>query len=385
MLNHTMNKTDEPPNLVEIPFIKPFVPDETELLPYLKTMAATRQLTNGGPIHAAFEHALMEYLKVEHISLFANGTLALMIALKSLDLKGEVITTPFTSPATLQAIYWNNLTPVFADINEADLNIDVSEIQKAITSQTKAILPVHLFGFPCDVSGIEKVGKEHNLKVIYDAAHCFGVKLHQSSVCSFGDLSAMSFHATKIFNTLEGGAVICRDGAVKRYIDALKNTGIAGDHSVVGYGVNAKMNEMQAAFGLCQLKHIEKLIAAQKAATLQYKRLLKDVRGVRWPKTSTNAEYNYGYFPMIINPEEFGADRDALFDFLTKKKITTRKYFYPLISDSPQFARFKNNPLPVAQKISKSILCLPLFHDISHLQIEYVVNAIKQFRQTFTK
>jgi dTDP-4-amino-4,6-dideoxygalactose transaminase len=365
------------PDIVEdILLTKPFVPPLNEFLPYLDRIWESRRLTNGGAFHEEFEQALCDYLGVKHICLCANGTLALMIALKTLKLKGEVITTPFTSPATIQAIYWNDLKPVFVDINETDLNIDSSVIESAVTLQTAAILPVHIFGTPCDVDIINRIAVKNNLKVVYDAAHCFGVEINGNSICNFGDLSILSFHATKIFNTFEGGAIVCHDPDTKKYIDSLKNTGLDPDHKLIGYGVNAKMNEIQSAFGLCQLKYVDEIIVKRKAATLKYQELLKEIKGLRMPTECVGIKHNYSYFPIIIDPVEFGAHRDELYDHLKKSNIITRKYFYPLVSDYSEFKIFKKSELPVAEKIAKNILCIPLFHDITDEQIQCVVYSI---------
>lgn len=377
-----MSKTE----IIEAIFLtKPFVPPLNEFLPYLDRIWESRRLTNGGPIHKEFEQALCDYLGVKHICLFANGTLALMIALKALRIEGEVITTPFTSPATIQAIYWNHLKPVFVDINETDLNIDPSAIESAITRQTAAILPVHIFGTPCNVDIINRIALKHKLKVIYDAAHSFGVEINGNSICNFGDLSVLSFHATKIFNTLEGGAIVCHDQNTKKHIDALKNTGLDNNHNLVGYGVNAKMNEIQAAFGLCQLNYVDEIIAKRKAATLQYKELLKDFKGLRMLTEWSGVKHNYSYFPIIIDPEEFGNDRDKLYDHLKNCNIITRKYFYPLVSDFPEFEIFKNRDLSIAEKIAKNILCIPLFYDITDEQIQRVVHSIYQLNTKHIK
>ncbi len=365
----------------EISLMKPFMPPVEDLLPYLERIWESRQLTNGGSVHAEFEQALCDYLGVRNICLFANGTLALMIALKALRLQGEVITTPFTSPATLQAIYWNNLKPVFVDINETDLNIDTSLIEAAITPHTSAILPVHIFGTPCNVDMIHQLAQKHNLKVVYDAAHCFGVGINGGSICNFGDLSVLSFHATKVFNTIEGGAIVCHDKVIKKYIEALKNTGLDQDHKLIGYGINAKMNEIQSAFGLCHLKYVDKIITQRGAATSKYRGFLKDLKGLRMLHEMEGVRYNYSYFPVIIDPAEFGADRDELHETLKHKNIITRKYFYPLVSDYPEFEMFKTDDLPIAQKIAKNILCIPLFHDITDEQIEITVKSILHLHQ----
>jgi dTDP-4-amino-4,6-dideoxygalactose transaminase len=360
----------------ELLLMKPFMPPLEEFKGYLDRIWESRYLTNSGPLHNEFEQALCDYLGVKHLCLVANGTLALIIALKVLDLKGEIITTPFTSVATAQAIHWNNLKPVFVDINETDFNIDISGIERAITSETTAILPVHVFGNPCDVAGINQLAEKYHLKVLYDAAHCFGVALDRESVCNFGDLSVLSFHATKVFNCFEGGAIICHDKATKKYIDALKNTGLDPDHQLAGYGMNAKLNEIQSAFGLMQLKYINQILECRRTASLKYRELLKDVKGLRIPQEVEFVRYNHTYFPVIINPEEFGSSRDELAAYLESKKIFTRKYFYPLVSDFPEFSIYKTSQLPVAEKIAGSILCLPLFHDISMDEIQAVADAI---------
>ena len=358
----------------DISVMKPFMPPLDDFQFYLERIWESRQLTNGGPVHAEFEQALCDHLGIKHISLFANGTLALIIALKVLDLRGEVITTPFTSAATAQAIYWNNLKPVFTDIDEKDLNIDVSGIERAITPETSAILPVHLFGNPCNVEKISRLAQKYKLKVVYDAAHCFGVEIGGQSICSFGDLSVLSFHATKVFNSFEGGAIICHDERAKTHIDSLKNTGLDAGRRLAGYGLNAKMNEIQSAFGLVQLKYIDKVIAFRKAATLKYRELLEDVRGLRMPGEMEFVKYNYTYFPVIINPAEFGSSRDELVAYLEKRNIFPRKYFYPLVSDFPEFSIYKTRDLPVAHKIAENIICLPLYHDITTDEITFVVN-----------
>lgn len=362
----------------EIFLTRPFMPPIHDLLPYLDRIWESRLLSNNGPITEEFEHALCRHLGVKHICLFANGTLALMIALKALNLHGQVITTPFTSPATIQAIYWNHMSPVFVDINETDLNMDASAIEAAMTPLTTAILPVHMFGTPCQVTMMNQLAEKYNIKVIYDAAHCFGVEINGGSICNYGDLSVLSFHATKVFNSIEGGAIICHDENTKEYIDALKNTGLDGRHNLIGYGLNAKMNEIQSAFGICHLKYVDKVIAGRKAATMKYRNLLENIRGVSLLHEAGFVKPNYSYFPIIINPDEFGSDRDELYDYLNNKHIITRKYFYPLVSDYPEFTMYKTNDLPVAQKIAKNILCIPLYHDITDEQITFIVNSIYQ-------
>lgn len=362
----------------DIEVMKPFMPPVDDMHIYLERIWESRQLTNNGQIHTEFEKALCDYLGVRHISLMANGTLALVIALRALALKGEVITTPFTSVATAQSIYWNNLKPIFVDINESDFNINISGIERAITLETSAILPVHLFGNPCEVHLINDLARKYNLKVLYDAAHCFGVELKGESICNFGDLSVLSFHVTKVFNTFEGGAIICHDEITKKYIDSLKNTGLDSNRALAGYGLNAKMNEFQSAFGLVQLKYIDRVIASRKAASLKYRELLNDVKGLIMVGEQEFIKYNYTYFPVVINPAVFGTSRDEMVAYLEKKRIFARKYFSPLITDFPEFSIFKTHDLPVAESIADNIICLPLFHDITGDQIEFIVEAIRQ-------
>ena len=284
--------------------------------------------------------------------------------------------------ATAQAIYWNNLKPVFVDINESDFNIDISEIEQAITPYTCAILPVHIFGNPCKVEEINKLAHKYNLKVVFDAAHCFGVQLSGESLCNFGDMSVLSFHATKVFNSIEGGAIICHDIIARNYINALKNTGLESEYKLAGYGLNAKMNEIQSAFGLLQLKYVDKAIENRKAATLKYRELLKNIRGLKMIKEKEWVKYNYSYFPVIIDPYEFGASRDDIVAYLTDNNIFTKKYFHPLIVDFHEFGSYKTNNLPVAERIADNIICLPLYHDIKLDEISYVVDLLYQIHKT---
>lgn len=355
---------------------KPFVPPIDEFLPYLEQMMQSRVLTNSGPIHDEFEKALCDYLGTKHICLLSSGTLALIIALRSLNLKGEVITTPFTSVATIQAIYWNNLKPVFIDINKSDFNINVSKIEQAVTPETCAILPVHIFGNPCDVDEIDKIAQRFDLKVIYDAAHCFGVQHKNEPVVNFGDLSVLSFHATKVFNTIEGGAIICHDEAQKNHINHLKNTGLDNRHMLAGYGLNAKMNELQAAFGLVQLKHVDQAIEQRKKALKLYRELLNEIVGLRMVPEIPGIKYNYGFFPVLFDPLEFGATRDKVMESMESQNIFPRKYFHPLVSDFDEFSHFKTFDLRVAREVAENILCLPLFHDIAEEEIVRVVNCL---------
>jgi dTDP-4-amino-4,6-dideoxygalactose transaminase len=362
-----------------LPLTKPFVPPIEEFQKDLRNIWKSRQLTNSGPVHLKFEQALCKYLEIEHISLFANGTLALITALRALNLNGEVITTPFTSLATAHSILWNGLKPVFVDINEFDFNINPLLIEKKISSSTKALLPVHIFGNPCDVKTIDKIASSNNLKVIYDAAHCFGIRINNIPLCNSGDLSVLSFHATKVFNTIEGGAIICHDPKLKKHIDALKNNGSLPDNNYHGLGLNAKMNELQCAIGLVNLKYIDRLIDCRCESVKKYRELLSGINGLKTPLEMNYVKHNYSYFPVIINPEKFRSTRDELHDFLSERNIITRKYFYPLITDHPAFSKFKAGALPVARKIADNILCLPLFHDIKTKEISMIAQIIQEF------
>ena len=358
---------------------KPFVPPLEDLQPFLERIMESRMLTNGGRVHEEFEKALCDYLGVRHISLLSSGTLALTLALKSLNLKGEVITTPFTSVATVQAIYWCNLKPVFVDISQSDLNINLGSIERAITPDTSAILPVHVFGNPCNIDEIGKLAKRYNLKVIYDAAHCFGVKYNGTSICNYGDLSVLSFHATKVFNTIEGGAIICHDEKLKTHLNNLKNTGLDSHHMLDGYGLNAKMNELQSAFGLVQIRHMDRVIELRKNAVMLYRKLLNDIKGLSMLAERDGVRFNYAFLPVLINPAEFDATRDDVFAFLESKNIFPRKYFHPLVSDFKEFSQYKKSYLPIAKQVSENILCLPLFHDITKEEIFRVADCLNEF------
>jgi dTDP-4-amino-4,6-dideoxygalactose transaminase len=325
----------------KITVTRPSFPPMDELQYYFSKIYKSEVLTNCGEIHSAFEIALCKYLGIDHISLMSSGTSALMLALKSLNLTGEVITSAYTSVSTIQAICWNNLKPVFVDVQTEDCNIDVSEIERAITPETSAILPIHVYGNPCKTDEIQKLATKYHLKVIYDAAHCFGVTKKNKSILLSGDLSAISFHATKVFNTIEGGAVICKDIQTKRLLDALKNSGINSETSIAGYGLNAKLNEFQAAFGLSLLSCIDEKIETRRLAALFYKTNLKNIDGIRILTNKPDVKYNYTYFPIFIDANEYGITRDALFDKLTNENIFPRKYFYPLVSNYEIFKHYK--------------------------------------------
>ena len=338
-------------------------------MPYLQKIWESRQLTNIGPFHEEFEKQLENYLGVKHVSLVVNGTIALMLALKALDIKGEVITTPFSFVATTHVLQWNNIKPVFVDIEPENFNIDPDKIRAAITKQTKAILPVHVFGNPCKNVQIEHISNEFNLKLIYDASHAFGVKLNDKSILSFGDLSVVSFHATKAFNTFEGGAIISRTEKLKAKIDKLRNYGFVDESKIEGFGINGKMNEFSAALGLLQLKHFDEQIIKRKKIVEIYKNGLNEIEGIIFTHEMGGLRNSHSFLPILIDESKYGNTRDVLYDELKKRNIFTRKYFYPLISDLPIYSKLpsaaKSN-LPVSTKISQQVLCLPLYPDLEY-------------------
>jgi len=364
MNENTPNST---PNLEReklITVTQPALPPLSEFVTYLEQIWESKWLTNNGQFHQDLEKALQEYLGVKHLCLFANGTLALITALQALRVTGEVITTPFTFAATTHALWWNGITPVFADINPKTMTIDPAKIESAITPKTTAILPVHVYGNPCDIVQIQDIADTYGLKVIYDAAHTFGVKWKNDSVLNFGDLSILSFHATKVFSTIEGGAIICQDESMKKRIDFLKNFGFAGETKIVAPGINAKMNEVQAAYGLLQLKYIDSWIERRREIYAHYQELLAGVPGLTCPEVMPDVQHNAAYFPVLIDAKEYGKTRDELYDGLKIHNIFTRRYFYPLISD---FSPYKSLPsatpanLPVATDIAQKVLCLPMY------------------------
>ena len=359
---------------------KPFLPPLEEFTPYLKEIWEHKILTNGGPFHQQLENALCEYLGVDHIALFTNGTIALVTALQALRASGEVITTPFSFVATSHSLLWNGIKPVFVDIDPVTLNIDPTKIKAAVTKETTAIMPVHIYGRPCNVKAIEKIAKTHNLKVIYDAAHAFGVQDDGGSILRHGDLSVLSFHATKVFNTFEGGAIVCPDAKTKLHIDELKNFGHAGEVNVVAAGINGKMSELNAAFGLIQLKHIDNSILQRKEVDSAYRKLLEGVKGIRLLENAREKVKNYSYFTIMIE-EEYPISRDDLYQKLKNNGIHPRRYFYPLISEFPMYSGLPSaaqGNLPVATEASRKILCLPIYPALELPQIETITQLIKE-------
>ncbi len=357
----------------------PLLPPLEEFEEYLKDIWSRKWITNGGHWHQELEKALGEYLGVEHISVFTNGTLPLMTALQALDIKGEVITTPYSFVATTHSIWWNGLKPVFVDVDPATGNMDPEKIEAAITPQTTAVMPVHVYGTPCDTDRIQEVADRHGLKVIYDAAHAFGVKKGGISILKAGDMSTLSFHATKTYNTVEGGALICHDAGMKKKIDYLKNFGFAGETEVVAPGINSKMDEIRSAYGLINLKYVDHAIGMRKKATQIYREGLKDVKGIRTLDEIEGVESNYSYFPIFIDAAQFGMTRDELYSRMKASGVMGRRYFYPLISN---FATYSMLPsaapanLPVANRMADEVLCLPLHHELSGEDIERVLELI---------
>lgn len=362
---------------------KPSLPPIEEFIPYLENIWDSHILTNNGPYHQQFEKELSEYLGIDHISLFANGTLALVTALQALKITGEVITTPFSFVATTHALWWNNIKPVFVDIEPEYFTIDPEKIESAITPQTTAILPVHVYGNPCRVEAIQRIADTNGLKVIYDAAHSFGVKIGNNSILNFGDMSVLSFHATKAFNTFEGGAIISKDAEMKRRVDHLKNFGFEDEVTVIGPGINAKMNELQAAFGLLQLKYAAKVRAKRRKIAELYRRELCQIPGISLLKTSENVQHSYTYFPVLVDAKEYGESRDALYERLKESNIFGRRYFYPLISKFPTYRSLKSaskENLPVAEKIANQVICLPIYPDLKQSEILYITGILKDHK-----
>jgi dTDP-4-amino-4,6-dideoxygalactose transaminase len=357
---------------------QPYLPPLEEFIPYLQQIWDKKILSNGGPFHQQLEKELCEYLGVKHISLFTNGTIALVTALQALRITGEVITTPYSFVATAHSLLWNGIKPVFVDVDPNTLNIDPAKIEAAITPQTTAIMPVHCYGQPCDVEAIQKIADNYNLKVIYDAAHAFGVKDKSGSVLNHGDLSVLSFHATKVFNTFEGGAIICPDAKTKLRIDQLKNFGFVDETTVVAPGINGKMSEINAAFGVLQLKHIDGALAKRKEIDAAYREQLADVKGIHCLGGTGEAASNHSYFPILMQPD-YPLSREALYQKLKDHGIFARRYFYPLISDFPMYRSMSSaqrNNLPVATEAAANVLCLPIYPNLKYEELQRVINII---------
>jgi len=361
---------------------KPFLPPLDEFLPYLEEIWSTKILTNAGPFHQRLETELARFLGVEHLALVSNGTLGLVVALQALHITGEVITTPFSFAATAHSLVWNNLSPVFVDIELDTLNLDPAKIEAAITPETSAIMPVHCYGTPCRTDEIQRIADVYGLKVIYDAAHAFNVRVDGRSILGAGDLSVLSFHATKVFNTFEGGAIVCPDAKAKQRIDYLKNFGIADEVTVTAPGINAKMNEFQAALGLLQLKYADAAIEQRRTIAHRYLEGLRGVKGITCLAERPGATPNHSYFPILVD-EAYPLTRDGLYAALKEEHVYTRRYFYPLISDMPMYRRLASaDPanLPVAQRTARQVLCLPIYPELSPATCDMIVAAIREAR-----
>ena len=357
---------------------QPYLPPLEEFTPYLEKIWANKVLTNGGPFHQQLEQALCEYLGVKHLSLFTNGTIALVTALQALRITGEVITTPYSFVATAHSLLWNGIKPVFVDVDPNTLNLDPANVEAAITPQTTAIMPVHCYGHPCDTKAIQKIADNYNLRVIYDAAHAFGVKDEGGSVLRHGDLSVLSFHATKVFNTFEGGAIICPDAKTKLRIDQLKNFGFVDETTVVAPGINGKMSEINAAFGMLQLNHIDAALARRQEIDATYRYLLKDVQGINCLQDAGEAVANYSYFPILVEAD-YPLSRDDLYQKLKDHGIFARRYFYPLITDFPMYRGLPSahrENLPVATAAAQKVMCLPIYPNLSSEDIQRVLSVI---------
>lgn len=353
------------------------MPSLEEYIDEIKAIFESKWLTNMGEKHKELERRLKEYLRVKQISLFTNGHMALYSALKMLNLSGEVITTPFSFCSTTHAIVQNGLTPVFCDINPENYTIDVNKIEELITERTCAILPVHVYGQVCDVEKIEKIAKKYNLKVIYDAAHAFGVKYKDKGIGEYGDISMFSFHATKVFNTIEGGALVYNNDNFKEKIDKFKNFGINGPEEVEMVGINSKMNEFQASMGLCNLNHIDEAIEKRKKIFDKYNELLKNVKGLKILDNQKEVIHNYSYYPVLFDKELFGYSRDEIKAKLEKENIFTRKYFYPLINEYKCYRdNYNSKDTPIAKKIASEVLTLPMYSELDLKDVERISSII---------
>lgn len=360
----------------------PLLPDLKEFEKMLEDIWQRKWLTNSGHYHQELEKALAEYLGVEYISLFTNGTLPLITGLQVLGItKGEVITTPYSFVATTHSIWWNGLTPVFVDIDPVTGNIDPDKIEVAVTDKTVAIMPVHVYGTPCDTDRIQKIAEKYNLKVIYDAAHAFGVKVNGKSILKAGDISTLSFHATKVYNTVEGGALICHSAEMKQKIDQLKNFGFTGEITVEAPGINSKMDEIRSAYGLLNLKQVDAAIESRKQTAEKYKAALKNVKGIRYLEDMEGVHHNYSYFPIFITESEYGMSRDALYTKLKENNVLGRRYFYPLITEFEPYKDYpsaKSENLPVAKDLADNVLCLPMYAFMEDVDIEKIISIIQK-------
>lgn len=357
----------------------PLLPNLDEFNALLKEIWNSKWITNNGSFHKQLEKELAEYLKVPYISLFTNGTLPLITALQAMRITGEVITTPYSFVATTHSLWWNGIRPVFVDIDPATGNIDPDKIEAAITPKTTAIMPVHVYGKPCDTKRIQNIADKYGLKVIYDAAHAFGVEVNGESILNAGDMSTLSFHATKVYNTIEGGALVMHDEKTKRRIDYLKNFGFAGETEVVAPGINSKMDEIRAAYGLLNLRLVDACIEARHQAAIRYREALRNVEGITFMDDMPGVKHNYSYFPIFVDAEKYGMTRDELYFKMKDKNVLGRRYFYPLISEFTTYRGLPSaNPdnLPNALKMANSVICLPMHHELSEEHINRIVDLI---------
>lgn len=363
----------------KITVTSPLLPSLDEFIPYLQQIWESKWITNNGSFHHQLEQSLCEYLGVKYISLFTNGTLPLITALQAMRITGEVITTPYSFVATTHALWWNGIKPVFVDINPKTGNLDPEKIEAAITPKTTAIMPVHVYGTPCDTERIKEIADKYGLRVIYDAAHAFGVKKDGESILNAGDMSTLSFHATKVYNTIEGGALVMHDAETKKRIDYLKNFGFAGETTVVAPGINSKMDEIRSAYGLLNLKQVDVAIAARKRVALRYREALKDIDGITFFDDQPNITHNYSYFPIFVDAEKYGMTRDELYFKMKENGVLGRRYFYPLISEFSTYRGLesaKSENLPNARRLADSVICLPMYHDLQVNDVENVINQI---------
>ena len=357
----------------------PLLPDLADFNVLLKEIWDSKWITNNGSFHKQLEKELAAYLKVPYISLFTNGTLPLITALQALRITGEVITTPYSFVATTHSLWWNGCKPVFVDIDPTTGNIDPDKIEAAITPQTQAIMPVHVYGKPCDTKRIQEIADKYGLKVIYDAAHAFGVEVNGESILNAGDMSTLSFHATKVYNTIEGGALVMQDERTKKRIDYLKNFGFAGEVEVVAPGINSKMDEMRSAYGLLNLKQVDAAIEARHQVAIQYREALRPVEGITFMDDMPGVKHNYSYFPIFVDAEKYGMTRDELYFNMKGQNVLGRRYFYPLISEFTTYRGLPSaNPenLPNAHKMADSVICLPMHHELDKQDVERILNTI---------
>lgn len=365
----------------QITVTSPLLPPLDEFFSYLEDIWDKKWLTNNGYYHQELERALCVYLKVPYISLFTNGTLPLICALQALRISGEVITTPYSFVATTHSLWWNGIKPVFVDIDPQTCNIDPDKIEAAITPKTTAIMPVHVYGKPCNTEKIQEIADKYGLKVIYDAAHAFGVEVGDKSIIDAGDMSTLSFHATKVYNTIEGGALVCHDEKTKQRIDYLKNFGFADEATVVAPGINGKMDEIRAAYGILNLEYVDRAIEARHQIAIRYRRELRNVSGISFMEDMPGVKHNYSYFPIFVNAEQYGMTRDELYFKMREANVFGRRYFYPLISEFSTYRGLSSaNPenLPNAYRMANSVICLPMHHALNKDEVGRVIEQVRK-------